>query len=59
MAFMDPRERARLIARERQLMIAEGMSKAVAEEYQSDILAHLDLMEVRTIQTTVHLVLCS
>lgn len=49
MAFMDPRERARLIARERQLMIAEGMSKAVAEEYQSDILAHLDLMEMATL----------
>lgn len=45
-AFLDPRERARLIARERQLAIAEDLSRAVAEEYQDDVLAHMEHMEV-------------
>lgn len=47
MAYLDPRERVKMLHRERQLIVAEEMSKAVSDEYQQDIMAHLDHMEVR------------
>ena len=43
----DIRERARQYARERQLIIAEDLSRLTCEEYQSDVLNHMEHMEVR------------
>ena len=43
---MDPRERARMIARERQLGIAQELSRLTGEEYQDDVLQHMEHMEV-------------
>ena len=46
-AAMDPRERVRLMFRDRQLIMAEDLSTSVAQEYQQDILRHMERMEVR------------
>ncbi|KAI9840859.1 MAG: hypothetical protein M1838_003876 [Thelocarpon superellum] len=46
---MEPRERARLIARERQLGIAEELSRLTCEEYQADVLRHMEHMEADTL----------
>lgn len=40
------KEQAKLVARERQYAMADAMSKAVSEDYQSDILAHMNAMDV-------------
>ena len=42
------RERARGIARMRQKAIAEELSQLTADEYQEDILDHMEHMEVRS-----------
>ena len=44
---MDPRERARLIARERQLELAEELSNVTCDEYKWDVLQHMEHMEVK------------
>jgi hypothetical protein len=43
----DARERAKQFARERQLLIAEDLSRLTCDEYQSDVLKHMEHMEVR------------
>ncbi|KAI9807838.1 MAG: hypothetical protein M1825_005143 [Sarcosagium campestre] len=45
---VDPRERAKMIARERQLVIAEDLSAQVCQEYEGDILQHMEHMETLT-----------
>jgi hypothetical protein len=41
-----PKEHAKLVARERQYIIADEMSKAVSDEYQEDIVGHMLAMDV-------------
>ncbi len=48
-ARAEQRERAKLIARERQVAIGEDLSYLVREEYQDDILSHMEQMEVRNL----------
>ncbi len=43
----EERERARAVARMRQRALGEELSKVTADEYQDDILEHMELMEVR------------
>lgn len=43
---VDPQEQAKLVARERQLAIAEELSKQASLEYQDDILSHMEQMDV-------------
>lgn len=43
---MDPKEHAKLIARERQYAIADELSKAASEEFRDDILSHMLDMDV-------------
>ncbi|KAK2749882.1 hypothetical protein FQN57_005298 [Myotisia sp. PD_48] len=43
------REHAKIMARERQLDMAEQMSRAVTDEYQADILAHMHMMDSATV----------
>lgn len=43
------KEHAKLIARERQYAMGDEMSKAVREEYQDDILAHMHMMDSETL----------
>lgn len=43
---LDPKEHARLVARERQYAIADNLSRLTSEEYQEDILAHMLQMDV-------------
>ena len=42
------RERARGVGKLRQKAIADELSRATAEEYQEDILDHMEFMEVST-----------
>lgn len=42
----EQRERARAMARMQQRALAEELSKMTAEEYQEDILDHMEHMEV-------------
>lgn len=44
---MDPKEQARLIARERQYAIADQLSTLAKEEYLDDCLSHMLQMDVR------------
>ncbi|KAI9755463.1 MAG: hypothetical protein M1815_004960 [Lichina confinis] len=46
---LDLRDRARLIARERQLAIADDMNDAVVDTYMDDIRQHLEEMELVTL----------
>ena len=45
-ARLSAKEHAKLIARERQYAMADEMSRAVSDEYQDDILAHMHAMDV-------------
>ncbi|KAI9879523.1 MAG: hypothetical protein M1830_008316 [Pleopsidium flavum] len=45
----EEKERANFIARERQLAIGEELSSQAKEEYQEEILTHLEQMEAETI----------
>jgi hypothetical protein len=42
----EARERARVLAKSQQRSIAEDLSKITAEEYQEDIMDHMEYMEV-------------
>lgn len=42
----EERERARAIARMQQRALAEELSRMTAEEYQEDIMDHMEYMEV-------------
>ncbi|KAI5287975.1 hypothetical protein KEM52_001360 [Ascosphaera acerosa] len=42
------RERAKVVARERQYRIAEGLSKDVGDEYREDVLSHMMTMDAET-----------
>nr|KMM69133.1 G2/mitotic-specific cyclin-4 [Coccidioides posadasii RMSCC 3488] len=44
-----PKEHAKIIARERQYAMGDEMTKAVREEYQEDIIAHMHLMDSATL----------
>ncbi|PWY91185.1 G1/S-specific cyclin [Aspergillus heteromorphus CBS 117.55] len=46
---MDPKEHAKLIARERQYAIADELSKIASEEFRDDILAHMLDMDAATL----------
>ncbi|PYI15181.1 hypothetical protein BO99DRAFT_262736 [Aspergillus violaceofuscus CBS 115571] len=46
---MEPKEHARLIARERQYAIADELSKITSEEFRDDILAHMLDMDTATL----------
>ncbi len=46
-ARVEEKERAKFIARERQLAIGEELSCQAKEEYQEEILSHMEQMEVR------------
>lgn len=43
---MDPKEHAKLIARERQYAIADELSRVASEELRDDILSHMLDMDV-------------
>ena len=43
----EERERARAIARMQQRALAEELSRMTADEYQEDIMDHMEYMEVR------------
>lgn len=43
---MDPKEHAKLYARERQYAIADELSNLVCEEFRDDILSHMLEMDV-------------
>jgi hypothetical protein len=43
---LDPKEHAKIVARERQYAIADELSKAASDEYQDDIVAHMLEMDV-------------
>lgn len=45
-SHVDLRERAKIIARERQLSIAEELNQGVVDTYLTDIRQHLEEMEV-------------
>jgi hypothetical protein len=46
---LDPKEHARLVARERQYTIADELSRLTSEEYQEDILSHMLEMDISTL----------
>ncbi|MCJ1365029.1 hypothetical protein MMC16_004148 [Acarospora aff. strigata] len=46
-ARAEEKERAKFIARERQIAIGEELSYLAKEEYQDDILSHMEQMEVK------------
>ncbi|KAL4986114.1 cyclin-like protein [Aspergillus falconensis] len=46
---MDPKEHAKLVARERQYAIADELSRVTSEEYRDDILSHMLDMDASTI----------
>jgi len=52
----EGRERARAINRERQREIAEELSMLTSEEYQDDILDHMERMEVCCLTNEQHAV---
>jgi hypothetical protein len=43
---LDPKEHAKLIARERQYLMADDLSRIASDEYQNDILAHMLQIDV-------------
>jgi hypothetical protein len=43
---MDPKEHAKLVARERQYAMADELSRVTSEEYRDDILSHMLDMDV-------------
>lgn len=43
---IDPKEHAKLIARERQIAIADELSRVTSEEFRDDILSHMLDMDV-------------
>ena len=43
---MDPKEHAKLMARERQYAMAEQLSKVTSDEFRDDVLAHMLDMDV-------------
>lgn len=45
----EARERARAVARMQQRALAEELSRLTADEYQEDIMDHMEHMEVRII----------
>jgi hypothetical protein len=51
----EARERARAIARMQQRAIAEDLSRQTADEYQEDIMDHMEYMEVSALKQ--HLVI--
>lgn len=53
---MDPKEHAKLIARERQFAIADELSKMASDELRDDILSHLLEMDVSTLVVSGSLV---
>ncbi|KAJ9203734.1 hypothetical protein DTO164E3_36 [Paecilomyces variotii] len=46
---MDPKEHAKLVARERQYAMADELSRQASEEYQDDILSHMLEMDTATL----------
>ncbi|KAL2803148.1 cyclin-like protein [Aspergillus granulosus] len=46
---MDPKEHAKLIARERQYAIADELSRIASEEYREDVLSHMLDMDASTL----------
>ncbi|KAL2864166.1 G1/S-specific cyclin [Aspergillus lucknowensis] len=46
---MDPKEHAKLIARERQYAIADQLSRIASEEYREDVLSHMLDMDASTL----------
>ncbi|KAL4968182.1 G1/S-specific cyclin [Aspergillus stella-maris] len=46
---MDPKEHAKLIARERQYAIADELSRVTSEEYRDDVLSHILDMDTATL----------
>jgi hypothetical protein len=52
-ARAEARERARAVARMQQRVMAEDLSKLTANEYQEDILAHMEYMEVSSLNITL------
>ncbi|KAL2823697.1 cyclin-like protein [Aspergillus cavernicola] len=46
---IDPKEHAKLIARERQFAIADELSRIASEEYREDVLSHILDMDAATI----------
>lgn len=46
---MDPKEHAKLIARERQYAIADELSRITSEEYREDVLSHMLDMDASTL----------
>ncbi|KAE8378908.1 cyclin-like protein [Aspergillus bertholletiae] len=46
---MDPKEHAKMIARERQYAIADELSKVASDEFRDDILAHMLDMDASTL----------
>ncbi|KAL1998706.1 hypothetical protein VTN02DRAFT_5713 [Thermoascus thermophilus] len=46
---IDPKEHAKLVARERQYAIADELSRLASDEYQDDILAHMMQMDTATL----------
>lgn len=51
-ARAEARERQRAISRMRQRAIAEELTRITADEYQEDIMDHMEYMEVGTLNTT-------
>ncbi|KAI9785436.1 MAG: hypothetical protein M1816_000405 [Peltula sp. TS41687] len=49
MSYLEQQEQAIIIAKERQLIVAEEISKSTSDEYLEDIKAHLDVMERATL----------
>lgn len=47
----EARERARAVARMQQRALADELSRMTAEEYQEDILDHMEHMEVSRLHT--------
>jgi hypothetical protein len=56
-ARAEEKERAKFIARERQIAIGEELSYLAREEYQEDHLAHMEQMEVKRPESKVDLIL--
>ncbi|KAI9682014.1 MAG: hypothetical protein M1817_000068 [Caeruleum heppii] len=48
-ARAEARNRDRAIARERQLVLAEELSRLACDEYQDDVLSHMERMEAETL----------
>lgn len=56
---LDPKQHAKLIARERQYAIADELSKIASDELRDDILDHLLEMDVSLHQFTLSLALAN